>query len=108
MKINKDGRQALPAPQPMALKAIEPVLAIYMTMPARRTTPPAMCHIIYLNPALCVLSVAPCQMTSIDATDIISQKKYKLIRSPAKTTPSALPAYTSWDICSLLLFTCNE
>ena len=76
-----------------------------MTIHARRIMPPAMCHMIYLNPALCAFSVAPCQITSMDATDIISQKKYKVIKSPAKTTPSALPAYTSWHICSLLLFT---
>ena len=62
------------------------------TMPARRHRPPAAWTRRYRYPAPRAAFVLRAQMRKIELTVSISQKTKKEKRSPAKTTPRALPA----------------
>ena len=47
-------------------------------------------------------------MRNVDAMAISSQQTYHVIMSPANTTPSALPTYTSAAVFSARRFSCHE
>ena len=71
--------------------ASEPVVAISPAMPAISNTPPRRWIAAYLSPAPRAEGPA-LHTTSVEAIAISSQKMKRLIRSPANTTPMALPA----------------